>query len=134
MSGDSQHRFCTRVAAALVMVAAVGVVAWNAAAGLRVTDRHARGSFVEDSRAAQRVTDCFNRVVVAKVPAGARVHLDIADPSFEQRLTEGPYPHALVVPPDEPADFVIQVELGATDKFPPCAGYTVKVTSTGGGG
>ena len=134
MSGDPPHRLATRVAAALIAVAAVGVVGWNAAAGLRVTDRHARGSFVADSRAAQRITDCFNRVVMAQVPAGARVHLDITDPSFEQRLTEGPFPHALVVPPEEPADFLVYVALGATDKFPPCAGYTVRVTPTAGGG
>lgn len=134
MSSDPHLSTVARAAAVLVALVAVGTVVWNAAAGVRVTDEYGRGPFVEQSRAAQRVTDCFSAVVMAKVPAGARLHLDIDDPSFEQRLTEGPYPHALVVPPEEPADFLVQVAVGATDKFPPCAGYTVTVTPTVEGG
>ncbi|MEQ1700023.1 MAG: hypothetical protein ABMA25_07935 [Ilumatobacteraceae bacterium] len=134
MSGDPHLSTAARAAAALVALVGVCAVAWNAAAGLRVADEYGRGPFVEQSRQSQQVTDCFTAVVVAAVPAGARLHLDIDDASFEQRLTEGPYPHAVVVPPDEPADYLVHVALGAVGKFLPCPGYTVTVTPLAGGG
>jgi hypothetical protein len=111
-----------------VAVVGTGVIVWNALAGLRVADEFGRGPFVLQSQQAQQVSDCFNAVVRATVPDGARLHLDIADAGFEQRLTEGPYPHAIVVAPEQPADYLVYVALGATEEFPPCPGYTVTIT------
>lgn len=134
MSSAAHPSTAGRIALAAAALFGVGTILWNAAAGLRVADEFGRGPFVLQSQQAQQVTDCFNTVVRAAVPNGARLHLDVADASFEQRLTEGPYPHAIVVPPEQPADFVVYVALGATEEFPPCPGYTVQITKVGAGG
>ena len=128
MSPDRRATLVRHGAVRAVALVGTGIILWNTLAGLRVADDFGRGPFVLQSQQAQQVTDCFNTVVIAAVPDGARLHLDIADAGFEQRLTEGPYPHVIVVPPEEPADYLVYVALGATEEFPPCPGYTVRVT------
>lgn len=134
MSSSPHRTTAARLALGAAVLFGVGTIAWNAASGLRVTDEYGRGPFVLQSQQTQQLTDCFNTVVFASVPKGARLHVDTTDAAIEQRLTEGPYPHAIVVAPEVQADYVVYVALGATEEFPPCPGYTVTVTPVEDGG
>lgn len=104
-----------RVLGAVVAAACLVVVGWNTASGVAVSERLQHGKVREVADAGGRQVDCFQRRVDSLIPPGSIVHLDTqAFPAIALRLTEVMYPRGVVVPDNQPAQFVVKVSIQNT--------------------
>jgi hypothetical protein len=108
----------------VLLLGCVGVLAIQAAHGVRTTNDQVRGRWHDDADHASAQLTCLAQQVDAGVPRHSRVSVDPAlGTELWQRTLELVWARATPVPPGDPADISLVVGPGRSAQ--PCAGAVV---------
>lgn len=116
-----------QVAAAAILLAALGLCLFLAIRALVTTGLQASDELVLPSEATYRQFECIEEAISRALPEGARVVVDEEDELWAQRLVELSSPGRSVVDTAGEATVVISVEPGSSPQA--CSGLVLRTTS-----
>lgn len=116
-----------KVAAAAVLLAAMGICLFLANRALVTAGRYASGPLVRPAEETYRQFECIEQAISERVPAGARVFVEEEDELWEQRLVELASPRLEVV--DTAARSTVTLSVEADPSGPSCSGLALEVAA-----